>query len=77
MTGVQVGAAIVATRFVVAEVGAVPLALLRRRRCMPADVPLTSWAIVLAIGGSSAVGYYLWLWALSRERSTEVTMFLG
>jgi len=36
-----------------------------------------AWTVIVAIGVSSGVGYYLWLWALTRERSTEVTMFLA
>jgi drug/metabolite transporter (DMT)-like permease len=35
------------------------------------------WLAVLFIGVSSGVGYFLWLWALSRGTPTRVTMFLA
>jgi drug/metabolite transporter (DMT)-like permease len=35
------------------------------------------WAAVLFIGASSAVGYFLWLWALKHTTPTRVTVFLG
>ena len=35
------------------------------------------WLAVLFIGVSSAVGYYLWLWALSHTTPTKVTVFLA
>ncbi|MEZ4662236.1 MAG: DMT family transporter [Caldilineaceae bacterium] len=35
------------------------------------------WLSVLFIGLCSGVGYYLWLWALSRTAATNVTVFLA
>lgn len=35
------------------------------------------WLAVLFIGVSSGVGYFLWLWALSRGTPTRVTVFLA
>jgi len=35
------------------------------------------WLAVFFIGGSSAIGYYLWLWALSHTSPTKVTVFLS
>ncbi|MCC6471358.1 MAG: DMT family transporter [Alphaproteobacteria bacterium] len=35
------------------------------------------WAAILFIGMSSAVGYFLWLWALARTTPTRVTVFLA
>ncbi|MCC7049143.1 MAG: DMT family transporter [Alphaproteobacteria bacterium] len=35
------------------------------------------WAAILFIGMSSAVGYFLWLWALARATPTRVTVFLA
>jgi len=35
------------------------------------------WLAVLFIGASSGVGYFLWLWALSRGTPTRVTIFLA
>jgi drug/metabolite transporter (DMT)-like permease len=35
------------------------------------------WLAVFFIGGSSAIGYYLWLWALGHASPTEVTVFLS
>jgi len=35
------------------------------------------WLAVAFIGVSSGVGYYLWLWALSRAPATQVTVFLA
>jgi len=35
------------------------------------------WLAVFFIGASSAVGYYLWLWALGRASPTRVTVFLS
>lgn len=35
------------------------------------------WLAVLSIGVSSGLGYYLWLWALSRTTPTKVTVFLA
>ncbi len=35
------------------------------------------WLAVVFIGVGSAVGYYLWLWALAHATATEVTVFLA
>jgi len=35
------------------------------------------WLAVLFIGLSSALGYYLWLWALQHTTATRVTVFLA
>lgn len=35
------------------------------------------WLAVLFIGANSAVGYYLWLWALNRATPTRVTVFVA
>jgi len=35
------------------------------------------WLAVFFIGGSSAIGYYMWLWALGHASPTEVTVFLS
>ena len=35
------------------------------------------WLAVLFIGGSSAIGYYMWLWALGHTSATRVTVFLS
>ena len=35
-----------------------------------------AWGAVLFIGVNSGIGYYLWLWALSRAAATNVTVFL-
>jgi len=35
------------------------------------------WIAVLFIGAGSAVGYYLWLWALGHSSPTRVTVFLS
>ncbi|MBI5877653.1 MAG: DMT family transporter [Chloroflexi bacterium] len=35
-----------------------------------------AWLAVLFIGVNSGIGYYLWLWALSRAAATNVTVFL-
>jgi drug/metabolite transporter (DMT)-like permease len=35
------------------------------------------WLAVLFIGGSSAIGYFLWLWALGHSSPTKVTVFLS
>ena len=37
----------------------------------------SGWPAVLFIGGSSAIGYYLWLWALGHSSPTRVTIFLS
>jgi drug/metabolite transporter (DMT)-like permease len=38
---------------------------------------LGGWFAVLFIGGGSAIGYYLWLWALNNTTPTKVTIFLA
>ncbi|NTV57707.1 MAG: DMT family transporter [Deltaproteobacteria bacterium] len=38
---------------------------------------LAGWLAVLFIGASSAIGYYMWLWALSHTSPTRVTVFLS
>jgi drug/metabolite transporter (DMT)-like permease len=38
---------------------------------------ITGWLAVFFIGGSSAIGYYLWLWALGHSSATQVTVFLS
>lgn len=38
---------------------------------------IAGWLAVFFIGGSSAIGYYLWLWALGRSSPTQVTVFLS
>ncbi len=35
------------------------------------------WAVLLAIGLSSGVGYWLWLWALKHTAPTQATAFLA
>jgi drug/metabolite transporter (DMT)-like permease len=35
------------------------------------------WAAVVFIGGSSGIGYFLWLWALKHTTPTRVTVFLS
>ncbi len=35
------------------------------------------WLAIVFIGLSSAVGYYLWLWALGHAPATQVTVFLA
>jgi drug/metabolite transporter (DMT)-like permease len=44
---------------------------------MNAVVEASAWITVFAVGVSSAIGFYLWLWALARQPSTEVVMFLA
>ena len=36
-----------------------------------------SWAVVVFIGASSGIGYFLWLYALKHESPTRVTVFLA
>lgn len=36
-----------------------------------------TWAIVIFIGASSGIGYFLWLYALKHETPTRVTIFLA
>ena len=38
---------------------------------------LAGWAAVLTIGLTSAVGYYVWLWALNHTTPTRVTVFMA
>jgi len=38
---------------------------------------VAGWLAVLFIGASSAIGYYMWLWALGHASPTEVTVFLS
>jgi drug/metabolite transporter (DMT)-like permease len=38
---------------------------------------ISGWMAVFFIGGSSAIGYYLWLWALGHSSPTRVTVFLS
>jgi drug/metabolite transporter (DMT)-like permease len=40
-------------------------------------VGASAWAAVAFIGVSSAIGYFLWLYALKHESPTRVTMFLA
>lgn len=35
------------------------------------------WAAVLIIGLTSAIGYYIWLWALNHTTPTRVTVFMS
>ncbi len=58
----------------------VVLALLALTEDWPARVAGLSgqaWAIVVFIGVSSGVGYFLWLYALKHESPTRVTVFLA
>jgi drug/metabolite transporter (DMT)-like permease len=41
------------------------------------DFTAGGWAAILFIGGSSGIGYFLWLWALSHTTPTKVTVFLS
>ncbi|MEM8590815.1 MAG: DMT family transporter [Pseudomonadota bacterium] len=38
---------------------------------------LAGWAAVLIIGLASAIGYYIWLWALAHTTPTRVTVFMS
>ncbi|MGE4013922.1 MAG: DMT family transporter, partial [Alphaproteobacteria bacterium] len=40
-------------------------------------LPLDAWMVILFIGISSGIGYFLWLWALGRTSATRVTVFLA
>lgn len=40
-------------------------------------VTVGGWLAVFFIGASSAVGYFLWLWALGHTSPTRVTVFLS
>jgi len=44
---------------------------------VPFHFTITGWLAVLFIGGSSAIGYYLWLWALGHTSPTKVAVFLS
>lgn len=41
------------------------------------SLPTVGWVAIIAIGLSSGVGYFLWLWALARAPASEVTMYLS
>jgi drug/metabolite transporter (DMT)-like permease len=41
------------------------------------DFTAGGWAAVLFIGGSSGLGYFLWLWALRHATPTKVTVFMA
>ena len=43
----------------------------------PPRFTVGGWLVVLFIGVNSGVGYFLWLWALSRGTPTRVTVFLA
>jgi drug/metabolite transporter (DMT)-like permease len=43
----------------------------------PFHFTLAGWFAVFFIGGSSAIGYYMWLWALGHTSPTRVTVFLS
>jgi drug/metabolite transporter (DMT)-like permease len=40
-------------------------------------ITLVGWLAVFFIGASSAIGYYMWLWALGHSSPTRVTVFLS
>jgi drug/metabolite transporter (DMT)-like permease len=40
-------------------------------------LPPQTWAVVIFIGASSGIGYFLWLYALKHETPTRVTVFLA
>jgi len=40
-------------------------------------ISLVQWAVVVAIGLSSGVGYWAWLWALKHTAPTKATTFLA
>jgi drug/metabolite transporter (DMT)-like permease len=42
-----------------------------------ATLPPHTWAIVIFIGASSGIGYFLWLYALKHETPTRVTVSLA
>lgn len=42
-----------------------------------AAIAAPAWAAIVFIGVASAVGYYLWLYALKHESPTRVTVFLA
>lgn len=41
------------------------------------EISLGGWLAVVFIGVSSAIGYFLWLWALGQTTPTKVTVFLA
>ncbi|MDJ0611020.1 MAG: DMT family transporter [Kiloniellales bacterium] len=41
------------------------------------EFTLGGWLAILFIGGNSALGYYLWLWALRHTTPTKVAVFLS
>ena len=43
----------------------------------PFHFTIKGWLAVFFIGAASAVGYYLWLWALGHTSPTRVTVFLS
>lgn len=43
----------------------------------PIQIDGHGWGAVLFIGGSSAFGYLLWLWALKHVSATRVTVFIS
>lgn len=43
----------------------------------PPGFNLEGWLAVLFIGVSSGIGYFLWLWALSRTAASNVAVFLA
>ena len=43
----------------------------------PLRFTMVGWLAVLFVGVSSGIGYFLWLWALSRTTPTKVTVFLA
>jgi drug/metabolite transporter (DMT)-like permease len=56
------------------------LAALAAREDFFASVPRFTtggWLAVVFIGLSSAIGYFLWLWALNHAPATQVTVFLA
>ena len=56
------------------------LAVLALQEGWPAHVQMLApqtWGIVLFIGASSGIGYFLWLYALKHESPTRVTVFLS
>ncbi len=44
---------------------------------LPFRFTLWGWLAVFFIGCGSAIGYYLWLWALGHSSPTKVTVFLS
>ncbi|MBN2124699.1 MAG: DMT family transporter [Deltaproteobacteria bacterium] len=52
-------------------------AFLEGHFAVPFRFTVAGWMAVFFIGGSSAIGYYLWLWALGHSSPTRVTVFLS